>query len=41
VSSGPLDDDMSDAPADLPLPTNGSDIQIQFDGEGIANLIVG
>lgn len=35
------DDDMTDAPAKLPIATNGSDIQIQFDTEGVANLIVG
>lgn len=36
-----VDDEMSDAPADLPLPTNGSSITISFNAEGIANLIVG
>jgi hypothetical protein len=30
-------DSMSDAPADLPLPTNGSDVRISWDGEGIIN----
>lgn len=35
-----VDDDMSDAPSNLPLSTNGSDIRIQWDGEGIANLEV-
>lgn len=33
-----VDDDMADAPADLPLATNGSDITIAWDAEGIANL---
>lgn len=35
-----VDDSMSDAPSNLPLPTNGSDITIEWDAEGIANLSV-
>lgn len=33
-----LDDDSAGSVADLPLPTNGSDVQIQWDAEGILNL---
>ncbi|AFH21516.1 hypothetical protein OSG_eHP3_00015 [environmental Halophage eHP-3] len=32
-----VDDSQSDAPADLPLPTNGSDIEIAIDPEGLIN----
>lgn len=35
-----VDDDMADAPSSLPLPTNGSDIRIAFDAEGVFNQIV-
>lgn len=35
-----VDDDMTDAPSELPLPTNGSDVQIQWDSEGIINQVV-
>jgi len=34
-----VDDDMADAPGDLPLSTNGSDITVQWAGEGIINLL--
>lgn len=33
-----VDDDMTDAPADLPLATNGSDVTIEWATEGIINL---
>lgn len=35
-----VDDDQSDAPSELPLSTNGSDIRIQWAGEGIINQTV-
>lgn len=35
-----VDDDMSDAPDDLPLVTNGSDITIEWDDVGIQTLEV-
>lgn len=35
-----VDDDMTDAPSNLPLPTNGSDITINWDSVGIATLSV-
>lgn len=35
-----VDDDMADAPSNLPLETNGSDIVVQVDAEGFINLVV-
>jgi hypothetical protein len=35
-----VDDDMADAPSDLPLSTNGSDVTIEWNAEGIVNLLV-
>lgn len=34
-----VDDDMSDAPTELPLETNGSGVGITFDTEGVINLL--
>jgi len=34
-----VDDDMADAPADLPLTTNGSDVTVEWNAEGIINLL--
>jgi len=33
-----VDDDMADAPAGLPLTTNGSDVTVEWNAEGIINL---
>jgi len=33
-----VDDDEADAPTNLPLATNGTDVQITWDAEGIINL---
>jgi hypothetical protein len=35
-----VDDDMADAPASLPLPTNGSNVRIAFNTEGVATIEV-
>jgi len=35
-----VDDNMAGAPSNLPLPTNGADVQIQFDAEGVADISV-
>jgi len=35
-----VDDDMTDAPASLPLPTNGSNVRIAFNAEGVATVEV-
>jgi len=33
------DDNLTNAPANLPLATNGSDVEIVWDGEGIINAL--